>query len=186
MTPSLHEVTQLLKTCGSGDKGALNKLMPLVYEDLRRIATRHMGNRREGHTLQTTALVHEAYLRRIDSKQVSWNDRAHFFAIGARQMRLILVDAARSRRALKRGGDVRVVELDEAMSAPATPLLDLIAQDEALNALTAFDARKGQVVEMRIIGGLSVEETAGVLRVSMDTITRHGMAAPRTAPRKPS
>jgi hypothetical protein len=85
MTPSLHEVTQLLKTCGSGDKGALNKLMPLVYEDLRRIATRHMANQREGHTLQTTALVHEAYLRRIDLKQVSWNDRAHFFAIGDTQ-----------------------------------------------------------------------------------------------------
>ena len=122
--------------------------------------------------LQATALVNEAYMRLVDSRKANWKDRAHFFAVCARLMRQILVDAARSRRAAKRGADVRVVELDEAMAASAGPGVDLIALDDALNALTAFDERKGQVVEMRIFGGLSVEETAGVLQISSDTVTR--------------
>ena len=146
--------------------------MPLVYPDLHRLARRHMAGERDDHTLQTTALVNEAYMRLVDSKQATVKDRGHFFAICARLMRQILVDAARSRRALKRGADFRVVELDEAMAAMAAPAVDLIALDDALNALTAFDARKGQVVEMCIFGGLSAQETASVLQISTDTVTR--------------
>lgn len=172
MAPSPHEITTLLQAWGAGDKGALDKLMPLVYPDLHRLARRHMAGERDDHTLQTTALVNEAYMRLVDSKQATVKDRAHFFAICARLMRQILVDAARSRRALKRGADFRVVELDEAMAAMAEPAVDLIALDDALNDLTAFDARKGQVVEMRIFGGLSAQETASVLQISTDTVTR--------------
>jgi RNA polymerase sigma-70 factor (ECF subfamily) len=172
MAPPPHEVTELLRAWSAGDKGALNELMPLVYEDLRRLARRHMASERQGRTLQTTALVHEAYVRLVDSRKADWKDRAHFFAVCARVMRQILVDAARARHALKRGADVRVVELDEAMAASAEPATDLIALDDALNALTVFDARKGQVVELRIFGGLSAEETAAVLRISTDTVTR--------------
>src|SRR5579863_7336151 len=137
MAPSPHEITTLLQAWGAGDKGALDKLMPLVYPDLHRLA-----GERDDHTLQTTALVNEAYMRLVDCKQATLKDRGHFFAICARLMRQILVDAARSRRALKRGADFRVVELDEAMAARAEPAVDLIALDDALNALTAFDARK--------------------------------------------
>ena len=172
MAPSPHEITTLLQAWGAGDKGALDKLMPLVYRDLHRLARRHMAGERDDHTLQTTALVNEAYMRLVDCKQATLKDRGHFFAICARLMRQILVDAARSRRALKRGADFRVVELDDAMAAMAAPAVDLIALDDALNALTAFDARKGQVVEMRIFGGLSAQETASVLQISTDTVTR--------------
>jgi RNA polymerase sigma-70 factor (ECF subfamily) len=126
----------------------------------------------EGQSLQATALVHEVYLRLVDSKQITLKDRAHFFAVCARLMRQILVDAARSRRALKRGADLRLVELDEAMTAPAGPAVDLVALDDALNALIALDERKGQVLEMRVFGGLSAEETACVLQISTDTVTR--------------
>jgi RNA polymerase sigma factor (TIGR02999 family) len=172
MVPPPHEVTQLLKVWSAGDKSALDKLMPLVYNDLHRLAQLHMVREREDHTLQTTALIHEAYLRLVDSKQATWKDRAHFFAVSARVMRNILVDAARSRRALKRGADLRVVELDEAMAASPGPAVDLIALDRALDALTAFDPRKGQVVEMRIFSGLSAKDTADVLQISTDTVTR--------------
>jgi RNA polymerase sigma-70 factor (ECF subfamily) len=172
MAPTPHEITLLLKAWSEGDKGALNELIPLVYNDLHRVARRHMAVEREGHTLQTTALVHEAYVRLVDSKKATWKDRSHFFAVCARVMRQILVDAARARRTLKRGAEVRVVELDEAMAAPAAPAVDLIALDDALNALTTFDERKGQVVVMRIFGGLSAEETAGALQISTDTVTR--------------
>jgi RNA polymerase sigma-70 factor, ECF subfamily len=167
-----QEITRLLKAWSAGDESALDELMPLVYNDLHRVAHRHIAGEREDNTLQTTALVHEAYLRLVDSKQATWKDRAHFFAVCARLMRHILVDAARSRRALKRGADVRVVELDEVMAAPAKPPVDLIALDDALNSLSAFDARKSQVVEMRIFGGLSAKETAGALQISTDTVTR--------------
>jgi len=172
MAPSSHKVTQLLQSWSAGQKTALDELLPLVYDDLRRIAHRRMAGEREGHTLQTTALVNEAYVRLVDAKQATLKDRAHFFAVSARLMRQILVDAARSRNAQKRGADFRVVELDEAMAAPADPLVDLIALDEALERLNAFDRRKSQVVEMRIFGGLSVEETAGILEISSDTVTR--------------
>ena len=172
MAPTPHEITLLLKAWSEGDKRALDQLIPLVYDDLHRVARRHMAVERAGHTLQTTALVHEAYVRLVDSKNITWKDRAHFFAASARVMRQILVDAARARRTLKRGADVRVVELDEAMAMPSSPAVDLIALDDALNALTAFDERKSQVVVMRIFGGLSAEETAGVLQISTDTVTR--------------
>jgi len=172
MELSPSEITQLLKAWGAGDRTAFDKLMPLVYDDLRRVARRHMRLEREGHTLQTTALVHEVYLRLVDSQKATWTDRAHFFAVCARLMRQILVDSARSHRALKRGAGIRLVELDDAMAAPAEQGVDLIALDDALSGLTAFDARKGQVVEMRIFSGLSAQETADVLQVSTDTVTR--------------
>lgn len=172
MAPSPHEITQLLHAWSNGEQSALDQLMPLVYDDLHRLAQRHMAGERDDHTLQTTALVNEAYVRLVDSKQATWKDRAHFFAVCARLMRHILVDAARSRRALKRGADLTVVELDEAIAAPAEPGVDLITLDLALDALAAFDTRKSQVVELRIFGGLGAEETATVLKISTDTVTR--------------
>jgi RNA polymerase sigma-70 factor (ECF subfamily) len=172
MGPTPHPITELLKAWSAGDKDALDELMPLVYDDLRRVARGRMALESEGQSLQATALVHEVYLRLVDSKQITLKDRAHFFAVCARLMRQILVDAARSRRALKRGADLRLVELDEAMTAPAGPAVDLVALDDALNALIALDERKGQVLEMRVFGGLSAEETACVLQISTDTVTR--------------
>ena len=166
------EITRFLKAWRAGDKSALDQLMPLVYVDLHRIAQRHMASERDGQTLQATALVHEAYARLVDSKQATLKDRAHFFALCARLMRQILVDAARSRRALKRQANLVAVELDEAMGAVAGPAVDLIALDHALHALTAFDSRKSQVLEMRIFGGLSTRETADLLQISTDTVTR--------------
>ena len=171
MAPASHEITRLLKAWSAGDKIALDRLMPLVYDDLHRLAERRMNREREGHTLQATALVHEAYVRLVDSDQATYNDRAHFFAVCAGLMRHILVDAARSRQAHKRGGGL-IVELDEAMGAVAEPVVDLIALNDALDGLTALDPRKSQVVEMRIFGGLTVRETADVLRISADTVTR--------------
>jgi RNA polymerase sigma factor (TIGR02999 family) len=172
MGPTPHPITELLKAWSAGDKDALDELMPLVYDDLRRVARGRMALESEGQSLQATALVHEVYLRLVDSKQITLKDRAHFFAVCARLMRQILVDAARSRRALKRGAALRLVELDEAMTAPAGPAVDLVALDDALNALIALDERKGQVLEMRVFGGLSAEETACVLQISTDTVTR--------------
>lgn len=172
MAPSPHEITQLLKDWSAGDKSAVDKLMPLVYDALHRLAHRRMAGERENHTLQTTALVHEAYMRLVDAKQASFNDRAHFFAVCARMMRQILVDVSRERGAVKRGGILRFVELDEAMAASVGPTVDLIGLNDALTALAAFDERKCQVLEMRIFGGLSAKETADVLRISTDTVTR--------------
>ena len=172
MVPTPHEITQLLHAWGSGEQGALDQLIPLVYDHLHRLARRHMAGERDDHTLETTALVNEAYVRLVDSKQATWKDRAHFFAVCARLMRNILVDAARSRQALKRGADFAIVELDETLAAPAEPAVDLLALDQALEALAAFDARKSRVVELRIFGGLKVEETAEVLKISPDTVTR--------------
>ena len=172
MAPSPHEITQLLQAWSNGEQSALDRLIPLVYDDLHRLAQRHMAGEHNNHMLQTTALVNEAYVRLVDSKQATWRDRAHFFAVCARLMRHILVDAARSRRALKRGADVTIVELDETIAAPAEQAVDLIALDHALDALAAFDARKSQVVELRIFGGLKVDETAEVLKISTDTVTR--------------
>src|SRR5580698_2103152 len=172
MGPTPHPITKLLKAWSAGDKDALDELMPLVYDDLRRVARGRMALESEGQSLQATALVHEVYLRLVDSKQITLKDRAHFFAVCARLMRQILVDAARSRRALKRGAALRLVELDEAMTAPAGPAVDLVALDDALDALIALDERKGQVLEMRVFGGLSAEETACVLQISTDTVTR--------------
>jgi RNA polymerase sigma factor (TIGR02999 family) len=167
-----QEVTLLLQAWRGGDEGALAKLVPLVYGELHRIAHRYMARERVGHTLQTTAVVNEAYLRLIDARQVEWKDRAHFLAISAKLMRRILVEFARSRGRNKRGGDVHKVELDEAMLVPPQRGTDLAALDDALTALAAIDERKARVIELRFFGGLSVEETAEVLNVSPDTIMR--------------
>ena len=157
---------------GHGDQAAFDELLPLVHDELRRIARRHMGREREAHTLQATALVHEAYMRLIDVQRVHWQNRAHFFAMAARVMRRILVESARARKVQKRGGGAQMVSLDEALVASKEPSQDLVALDDALNALAALDPRKGQVVEMRYFGGLSVEETAEALHVSPETVMR--------------
>src|SRR6267143_384725 len=169
---SPQEVTQLLIDWSRGDQAALDSLMPLVYEELRRLAHRYMRRERVGHTLQTTALINEAYLRLIEQQQVQWHNRAHFFAISAQLMRRILVDHARSRGYQKRGGGVPKVTLDEALMGPQEKGQDLVALDDALNALVGVDPRKSKVVELRFFGGLSVEETAEVLKVSPDTVLR--------------
>jgi RNA polymerase sigma factor (TIGR02999 family) len=150
----------------------LDQLIPLVHAELRRLARRQMSRERPGHTLQATALVNEAYLRLIDLRRVRWQDRAHFFAVSARLMRRILVDFARSRGYQKRGGGVPPVALDEALLLAREAGRDLVALDDALEALAALDARKSQVVELRFFGGLSVEESAEALHVSPDTVMR--------------
>lgn len=166
------DVTRLLLAWHDGDAEALRTLVPLVYLELRRLAHRHMRGERAGRTLQTTALVNEAYLRLVDSERVRYQNRAHFFAISAQLMRRILVDAARSRRSLKRGGGATHVALDESAVVSRKHGADLIALDDALTALAAVDARKSKVVELRHFGGLSVEETAHALSVSPDTVMR--------------
>ena len=163
-------VSELLRAWSDGERSALEKLTPLVYDELRRLARRYMKGERPGHSLQTTALVNEAYLRLVDYKRMQWQNRAHFFAISAQLMRRILVEHAR-RHNLKRGGGVPHVALDEAVYVDSRAA-DLVALDDALNALARLDARKVQVVEMRFFGGLSVEETAEVLKVSTVTVMR--------------
>ena len=170
--PSGHEVTRLLKAWSTGDEQALAKLSPLVYRQLREVARRYMAGERDGHILQTTALVHEAYVRLVDSGRVNWQDRAHFFAVSAQLMRRILIDFARSRDYLKRGGAVPHISLEEAPSVCDEPDVNLLALDDALKALAAIDERKSKVVELKFFGGLNVEETAEVLRVSSDTVMR--------------
>ena len=172
MTPSPHEITQLLRAWSSGDEAALQRLTPLVYEELHRIARRYMRREGQGHILQTTALVNEAYLRLVDWKNVEWQNRAHFFAVSAQIMRRILVDFARNRHYLKRGGGALQVSLAEAVSVSSEQGRDLVALDEALNSLATVDQRKSQVVEMRFFGGLTVAETAEVLKVSAETVMR--------------
>jgi RNA polymerase sigma-70 factor, ECF subfamily len=170
--PSNHEVTRLLKAWSGGDEEALQKLTPLVYKQLHQIAQRYMAGERSGHTLQTSALVNEAYLRLVDCGQVNWQDRAHFFAISANLMRRILIDFARSRGYLKRGGAVPHISLEEAPAICNEPDVNLVALDDALKALSAIDERKSKVVELRFFGGLNVEETAEALGVSSDTVIR--------------
>ena len=172
MTSSPKEVTELLLAWSQGDESALEKLIPLVHAELRRLAKRYMGRERAGHTLQTTALINEAYLRLIHSKNVRWQNRAHFFAVSAQLMRRILVDFARSRHYQKRGGGAQKVSLDQALDISDEKGAELIALDDALSALDKLDARKSRVVELRFFGGLSVEETAEVLKVSPDTVMR--------------
>ena len=164
--------TVLLQAWGHGDQAAFDALVPLVHEELRRLARRHMRHERPGHTLQATALVNEAYLRLIDLKRIEWHDRAHFLGMASRMMRRILVDSARARHNQKRGGGQPKLSLDEALEVPHAPGQDFVALDDALEALAALDPRKAQVVEMRFFGGLSVKETATALRVSVDTVMR--------------
>jgi RNA polymerase sigma factor (TIGR02999 family) len=170
--PPAHEVTELLQAWSTGDERALEKLAPLIYEELHRTAHRHMAREQTGHTLQTTALVNEVYLRLVKVRQVDWQGRAHFFAVCAQMMRRILTDFARSRRYLKRGGDATHFPFDEALFPQDARPADIVALDEALTVLTGIDQRKGQVVELRFFGGLSVEETAKVLDVSVETVHR--------------
>lgn len=170
--PSSHEVTQLLKAWTAGDEQALERLTPLVYDQLRRVAQHYMAAERPGHTLQTTALVHEVYIRLVDCQRVDWQDRAHFFAVSAQFMRRILIDFARSRGYQKRGGGAATISLDEALTVCREPDTNLLALDDALHALAAVDARKSKVVELRFFGGLSIAETAAVLKVSEETVAR--------------
>src|SRR5207237_3983015 len=170
--PNTAEVTGLLLKWGQGNDSALERLIPLVYDELHRIARRHIGHEAIGHSLQPTALVNEAYLRLVAAHNVAWQDRTHFLAVSARIMRRILVDHARSRRYQKRGGDAVRVTFDEALVVSDESTQDLVALDDALVALETFDERKSRVIELRFFGGLSVEETASVLEVSPDTVLR--------------
>jgi RNA polymerase sigma factor (TIGR02999 family) len=172
MEPPAIQITQLLQSWSHGDEAAIDKLMPLVYDELHRMARRYMSNEKPDHTLQTTALVNEAYLRLVDASGANWQNRSHFFAVSAQVMRRILVDWARSRHAAKRGNDVPALELDEALAVPIKTGTDIVAVDDALKALTLFDSRKSQIVELRFFGGLSVKETAAVLKVSEETVHR--------------
>jgi RNA polymerase sigma-70 factor, ECF subfamily len=172
MTPSPQEITRWLVAWNHGDQAALEKLMPLVYSELHRIARRYMERENPGHTLQTTAVIHEAYLRLADQPQANWQNRAHFFGVAARVMRHILVDYARARNRMKQGGDVHRVSLEEAAVVSLEPTAELVALDDALTALAETDARKSQVVELKYFGGLSIEEVAEVLKVSPGTVMR--------------
>ncbi|HVP48950.1 MAG TPA: sigma-70 family RNA polymerase sigma factor [Bryobacteraceae bacterium] len=165
------DVSELLRAWSDGDQSALERLTPIVYDELHRLASRYMKRERSGHSLQTTALVNEAYMRLVNYKRTQWQNRAHFFAVSAQLMRRILVEYAR-RHNLKRGGGVQHVSLEEAAVVGGGRAMDLVALDDAMNALARLDARKAQVVEMRFFGGLSVEETAEVLKVSPVTAMR--------------
>jgi RNA polymerase sigma-70 factor, ECF subfamily len=165
-----QDVTQLLLAWSQGETSALEELTPVVYSELHRLAHGYMSLEPAGHILQTTALVHEAYLRLVDSRQHNWQNRAHFLAISAHLMRRILVDFARARRSQKRGGEVQTICLDEASALPRGKDVDLIALHDALDALAAFDPRKSQVAELRFFGGLNTEEIAEVLKVSPNTV----------------
>jgi RNA polymerase sigma factor (TIGR02999 family) len=175
--PSTHEVTELLIEWSNGDKAALDKLMPLIHEELRRLAHHYMSNERPGHTLQTTALVNEAYLRLVNRKGVHWQNRAHFFAIAATLMRSILVDHARSHASAKRGGGGPKVEIDEAMIVSQERAAEVLALDDVLTKLAKFDPQQSRIVELRFFGGLTIEETAEVLDLSPATIKREWTAA---------
>ncbi len=171
-TNSPKEITRLLVAWGGGDQSALEELAPLVHSELHRLAHHYMGRERAGHTLRTSALVNEAYIRLIDWKDVRWQNRAHFFAVSAQLMRRILVDFARDRQYLKRGGGALQVSLGEAAAFTVERGADLVALDEALTALAEVDPRKAQIVEMRFFGGLSIEEVAEVLKISKETVMR--------------
>lgn len=176
-TRSRVNVTQLLVDWSKGDSAALERLMPIIYNELRRLAAHYMRKERPDHTLQPTALVHEAYLRLIDQKTVRWQNRAHFFGLAARMMRRVLVDHARGQRRAKRGGGLRKVEIEGADELARDAAEDIVALDDALIALAAMDPRKCQVVELRYFAGMSVQETAEVLGVSVNTVMRDWTAA---------
>jgi RNA polymerase sigma-70 factor (ECF subfamily) len=167
-----HSVSQLLEQWNSGDREALDKLMPLIYAELRKMAKRYMSNRNSGQTLQTTALIHEAYLRLVKQKEKHFENRAHFFGVAAQAMRHILVDYARARHTAKRGGGARPISLEEAALVTQERAGELVAFDDALKELETLSKRQSRVVELRYFGGLSVDETATVLEVSPDTVMR--------------
>lgn len=169
---SSPNVTKLLVAWGKGDQQAFDTLMPAVQKELHRIAARYLAVERPGHELQATALINEAYLRLVDWKDIQWADRAHFFGLAANMMRRVLVDYARRRGRIKRGGDAILVSLVEAANVPSQEKADMLALDDALQRLEALDPRKGQIVEMRFFGGLSLEETAEALNVSVTTVRR--------------
>jgi RNA polymerase sigma factor (TIGR02999 family) len=170
--PRQHEITELLAEWRDGNQSALDELYPLVYNELHRLARRYMSRERKGHTLQTTALINEAYVRLVDQKNVQWANRSHFFAISAQIMRRILIDHARRHAYAKRGGGAQQVSLEEAATVAPDLGLELIRLDEALKTLAEMDPRRSQVVEMRYFGGLNTEEIAGVLNISENTVTR--------------
>jgi len=170
-------VTELLLAWGDGDQSALEQLIPVVHAELRRLAHREMRRERPGHTLQATGLVNEAFMRLVELKRIQWQNRAHFFAISARLMRRILVDFSRAKRSRKRGDGAQNVSLDEALTVTQERGADLVALDDALQALEHVDARKSQVVELRFFGGLTVEETAEALHVSPETVMRDWQVA---------
>ena len=174
---STHEVTQLLIEWSNGDKAALDKLMPLIHDELRRLAHHYMSRERGDHTLQTTALVNEAYLRLVNRKDAHWQNRTHFFAIAATLMRNILVDHARSHAYAKRGGGAQKTELNEAMIVSQQRAAEVIALDDVLKKLAVFDPQQSKVVELRFFGGLSIEETALVLGISTDIVKREWRTA---------
>jgi len=169
---SSSEITSLLHAWRRGDQLALEQLTPVVYQELHRMARRYMAREREGHTLQTTALINEVYLRLVKVKEVEWQDRAHFFAVSAQLMRRILTDFARSHQYQKRGRGAPHVSLDEALNVSPEPTVDLVALEQALTRLGQTDARKSKVVELRFFGGMTVEETAEVLQISSETVMR--------------
>jgi RNA polymerase sigma-70 factor, ECF subfamily len=170
--PTAPRVTALLRAWSAGDRAAFDQLVPLVHAELRRLARRYMRHERAGHTLQTTALIHEAFIRLVEAQGVSWQNRAHFFGISARIMRRVLVDFARERGYQKRGGGHHRVPLDEALVVARAPDEDLVDLDAALNALAEVDDRKSRAIELRFFGGLSIEEAALVLDVSQETVKR--------------
>jgi RNA polymerase sigma factor (TIGR02999 family) len=170
-------VTILLQQWSRGNEGAIEQLFPLVYDELRKLAGGYLRRERSDHTLQSTALVHEAFLRMVDQQAVEWQSRAHFFGIAARIIRQILVDHARARRAQKRGGDALTLPLDEALAMPERKNVDLVALDDALTALARLDERQAKVVELRFFAGLSIEETAEALRTSAATVKRDWVVA---------
>jgi RNA polymerase sigma factor (TIGR02999 family) len=171
------EITQLLLSWNKGDERALDELTPLVYGELRRLARAYMGRERQNHTLQTSALINEAYLRLIDQERVDWQDRAHFFAVAARIMRNILVDHARRYQSAKRGAGAEQVPLDESESANSQSAAELVNLDEALRSLAAFDSRKSQIVELQFFGGLSIKEISEFLKISPATVKRELQAS---------
>ena len=177
MSIPANDLTQLLVSWSEGNKDALDKLVPLVYAELRRIARRYMGRESPGHTLQTSALINEAYVKLVDRRNVQWQNRAHFFAVSAQVMRHILIDHARSRHYAKRGAGARKISLDETAVLSDQRAADLVALDDALNALAQIDPRKSRIIELRFFGGLSIEETAEIMKIAPVTVTREWRAA---------
>ncbi|MDX2152695.1 MAG: sigma-70 family RNA polymerase sigma factor [Bryobacteraceae bacterium] len=175
--PQPSDVTQLLVDWSKGNHQALEQLMPLVYDELRRLADYYLRRERSDHTLQGTALVHEAYLRLVDQNRVQWQNRAHFFGVAAQMLRRILVDHARAHRTAKRGGGALTLALDEAIGTPEQKDLDLVALDDALNGLAQLDAQQAKIVELRYFSGLTIEETAEVLDISPATVKRDWVVA---------